>query len=121
MRDKALLGIGAGSLMFGAAGLLAPKLLAKSFGVGDQTPRETFLIRAMSARNAAVGAISVLIEDEDEEAQHMFLRVVTAMSAADLLIAVGAAAAGEIPPRTAAQLATVATGFGVVAGCATAL
>lgn len=99
-RGMALLGAGYG---FGAAGMVAPKLVAATFGLGDVSDEYVALMRMFSTRNMALAAAFQLIKD-DAKLRKGFFAVAAAMFSADTAAALLTAAAGRINWRPALSL-----------------
>jgi hypothetical protein len=99
---------------FGAASIVAPRLLGKLYGFGDLSEQEVFLQRFAGVRNVALAQILTMLADEPKLRRRM-LQVATAMFAADTAHALGLAVAGKVPRRGALMLAATTGVLGVLA------
>ena len=105
-RGTVLMGAGYG---FGAAGMVAPRLLASAFGIRDVSDEYVLLMRMFSARNVALGEAFRLVAD-DENLLGRFLTAAAATFTADTAAALLAAATGRVSWRAGLSLAaTTAT------------
>jgi hypothetical protein len=99
--------VSAGTLGFGAAGLLAPNLLARTYGVRDPAPEFTFMTRLWGTSLLALGTVS--LSTEPGPARRAFLTAAAAQNAVDALSAL---AAKDLPVRTRFLAAATSAGFG---------
>jgi len=97
--------IAAGALAFGAAGILAPKVLLGVYGL-PATPPVRFLARLWGTRTAVLGALYLASPSEDSRRRMLVAEV--ALNAADAAIA---AAAPGIPLRARVMAALTSAGF----------
>lgn len=101
-RSIALMAAGYG---FGAAGLLAPRLVSSTFGMSDVSDEYVALLRMFSTRNLAL-AQALQSVNRDARMRKRLFTVAAAMFSADTAMAVATAASGRINWRTALSLGT---------------
>ena len=102
--------ISAISLGFGAAGVLAPRLLAKLYNAPEPTPEQIYTIRIWAAATGALGVLGMQADELDDE---KYLQVALGVNIVDAL----AGATTSSTPRF--RLMTAATS-GALAGLAAA-
>ena len=80
--------VAAATLGFGAAGLLAPNLLARTYGVSDPAPEYTYMARLWGSSLLVLGSLTLNARDGD--ARRGMATAAVAMNAADGLSALTA-------------------------------
>lgn len=100
---------------FGAAGVVAPGMLAKAFGMSAVSGELKLIVRGMSVRNVAL-AEALRTVGGDEKLRKRFYTVAAAMFAADAVGAVLGGATGKIPWRAALPEAVLTGALGALAG-----
>ena len=98
----------------GVAGALAPRLLARTFGIRDSSGALEATVRMMSLRNVALAAATSVVAD-DEQRRKRFFTIAAAMFAADTMAAVFNGVKGKVPARTAVMLGATTGVLAVVA------
>jgi hypothetical protein len=96
----------AGTLGFGVAGLLAPNLLAKTYGVRDPAPEYTYVARLWGSSLLVLGSLS--LQTEPGEARR---RLVTAAAAQNVADGLAALTATGMPWSTRLLAAATSAGF----------
>jgi hypothetical protein len=97
----------ASTLGFGAAGLLAPNLLARTYGVRDPAPEFIYMARLWGTSLLVLGTVS--LSAEPGPARRTLLTAAAAQNAVDALSAL---AAKDLPARTRFLAAATSVGFG---------
>ena len=110
-RAQILAGVGYAT---GVAGAVAPRLMAKVFGIRSTGGELESTLRMMSLRNVALGAAMSAVAD-DERHRKRFFTIAAAMFAADTVSAVVGAATGKVSPRTASMLGLTTAGLAAIA------
>lgn len=100
-----------GAVGFGAAGLLAPKLVVRTYGLPDTGPFR-FLTRLWGTRTAALGAL-MLLEGNPRGRRNLVL-VAAAMNAVDAGVALSAGP--DLTTRTKVMAAATSGAFALAAG-----
>ena len=109
--DTVSTAIGVGSLGFGALALLAPDVLTKVYGMGDDVnPSLRYMGRMWGSRTAFLGVLTLAADDDQRQALSIGG---AAMNAADTLAVLGTSG---LPARTKAMAAMTTAAF-----CAAAL
>lgn len=103
--------VAAGAVGFGAAGLLAPKLVVRTYGLPDTGPFR-FLTRLWGTRTAALGAL-MLIEGNPRSRRNLVL-VAAAINAVDAGVALSAGP--DLTTRTKLMAAATSGTFALAAG-----
>ena len=104
--------IAAGAIGFGAAAVVAPRLIAGIYGLPNTGPFR-FLLRLWGTRTATLGAL-LLSEDDDARRR----RVTTAAAAMNAIDALVALRAGPEVKRRSKLLAALTSGGFAAAGVA---
>jgi hypothetical protein len=114
--DQARIALGVVRLTMGGSALLAPKVMARRFGVdAEANPAALYILRLFGVRTVLLGA-DLLFMSEDRRRQA--LQVAVFIHAADALAAVIAGVRGHLPRRaalTAAVISTANTGLAIIA------
>lgn len=95
----------AGAVGFGAAGILAPRALARAYGL-PSTPPVRFMARLWGTRNAALGAL--YLTSRSEGARRNMVVAEVAVNAADAVLA---ATASGVSARTRVMAAATSAAF----------
>ncbi len=103
--------VAAGAVGFGAAGLLAPKLVVRTYGLPDTGPFR-FLTRLWGTRTAALGALMLL--DGTPRGRRNLVLVAAAMNAVDAGVALSAGP--DVSTRTKVMAAATSGTFALAAG-----
>lgn len=107
MDDDALVkGLTAGAIGFGVAGVVAPDLLVRSYGIKDPSPGLRFMTRLWGTRNLVLGSLMIALPKE----RATLLKFDAAMNLADSLI--GFTAAG-LPAQTRVMAGLTSGAFAV--------
>ena len=96
------------SLGFGAAGVLAPRLLAKSYDAPEPTPEQIYTIRIWAAATAALGVLGMHADDLDDET---YLQVALGVNVIDAI----AGATSSSTPRFRLMTALTSLALGGIA------
>ncbi len=110
-RGMALMAAGYG---FGAAGALAPRLVASTFGMGDVSDEYLTLMRTFSTRNLALARAFQMVAGDDK-LRKRFFTVAAAMFSADAALAFLAAATGRGPKRAGLSLGAITAVLAAIA------
>lgn len=110
-RGTALMAAGYG---FGAAGVLAPRLVASAFGMRDISDEYVALMRTFSTRNLALARAFQMVSHDDKMRKEFFT-VAAAMFSADTVMAVVTAATGRTSKRGALSLGVVTAVLAAIA------
>lgn len=78
-------GIALGALGFAAGGLLAPKLVARTYGVPEPTPEHVYTLRLWAAATGVIGAIGLMEDGVDDQ---RYFQLAVAMNVVDVAAAV---------------------------------
>jgi hypothetical protein len=100
-------GVAAATLGFGAAGLLAPNLLARTYGVRDPAPEFTYMARLWGSSLLVLGTLTLTAKDA--EARRGMATAAVVMNAADGLSALTATG---MPWSTRMMAAATSAAFG---------
>jgi hypothetical protein len=92
------------ALGFAAGGILAPKLVATTYGVKDPTPEHLYTVRIWAAATGVVGAVGLMEDGLDDE---RYLQLGAAMN----LVDVGAALVSGGSARTRLMAAATSAAF----------
>lgn len=99
---------------FGAAGMVAPKLVAKTFGLNDVSDEYAALMRGFSTRNLALAQVMQTVRGERELRKRFFI-VAAAMFSFDTAVSLLTAATGRVGWRPALTLAVTTGGLAAIA------
>lgn len=102
-----------GGFAFGAAGLLAPRALRRSYGAATNPEAETVL-RMWGVRLAQTAALGALL-DHDDRLRRRGMQVLLVSNAVDIATVLAAGAAGSLPARSAVQIAATDAVFATIA------
>lgn len=108
--------IAAGALAFGVAGLVAPQLVARTYGL-PRNPQFRFITRLWGTRTATLGTLFLLADSE--KTQRNMLVAATAMNSADAVCALAAGSGVSLRTRlmaAATSAAFAAAGAALLAG-----
>jgi hypothetical protein len=97
----------ASTLGFGAAGLLAPSLLARTYGVQDPAPEFLYMARLWGTSLLVLGTVG--LTTEPGPARRTLLSAAAAQNVVDALSAL---ASKDLPARTRFLAAATSAGFG---------
>lgn len=111
--DAATVGtsLAAGAVGFGAAGLLAPSLVVRTYGLPDTAPFR-FLTRLWGTRTAVLGALMLL--ERSSSGRRNLVLAATAMNAVDAGVAL--ASGPDLSTRTKVMAAATSGTFALAAG-----
>ena len=111
--QRALILAGAGYTT-GVAGAIAPRLMARAFGIRDVSGEFESTLRMMSFRNIALAQVVTMVGD-NERLRKRFFAIGAAMFAADTVFTVVSAASGKVSRKTALMLAGTTGALAAVA------
>lgn len=103
--------IAAGAVGLGAAGLLTPRLVIRTYGLPDTAPFR-FLTRLWATRTAALGALMFL--DRSAPGRRTLVLAAAAVNAVDTVVAL--TAGEDLSARTSVMAAATSGSFALAAG-----
>lgn len=107
--------IAGGAIGFGAAGLLAPRLVIRTYGLPDTGPFR-FMTRLWGTRTAALGVVMILERDARRRAN--LAAIAVAVNALDAVVAT--TAGRDLSARTKVMAAATSASFALAAGAVAA-
>lgn len=108
--DRGVAALAVGRLALGAASVLAPRQVVKSFGMKPE-PALVYLTQVFGARAMALGSSWLLLRGEQRD---LVQRIALAVDTSDTLAGLSAFRQGGVPKASAAALIAMTGGYAAV-------